>query len=199
VTEPVTLAEARAQVNIIDTGDTTFDTFLTSLIAPARAYVENQSRLFWVASSRSETFGLWGDDRCLNHYSYLSQRRDQFLEIYRAPIASVDGVTYGPNGNDTAYTGFVAPVGRFPLRIYPNPNAGLPLLNQGDLITVNYTSGALSATSEEYLIGKRAMLLLIGHWFENRESVIAGTRAASVEVTQTVSDLLDTLRPPSAY
>ncbi len=196
--EPVTLAEARAQVNIIDSADTTFDTFLTSLLAPARAYVENQSRLFWVVASRSETFGLWGDGRC-QHYSFFGKYRDQFLEIYRSPIASVDGITYGPNGNDTAYTGFVAPVGRFPLRIYPNPNAGLPLLNEGDLITVNYTSGALSAASEEYLIGKRAMLLLIGHWFENRESVIAGTRAASVEVTQTVSDLLDTLRPASAY
>ena len=31
MTEPVTLPEARAQVNIIDDADTTFDSFLTSL------------------------------------------------------------------------------------------------------------------------------------------------------------------------
>lgn len=201
MTEPVTLAEARAQVNILDAGDTTYDTFLTSLLAPARAYVENQSRCFWVAASRSDTFGMWGDDRYLHHHTFFNHcyGRAQFLEIYRLPIASIDSITYGPTGSDTAYTGFVAPVGRFPLRIYPNPDVGFPLLNVGDLITVNYTSGALDSASEEYLIGKRAMLLLIGHWFENRESVIAGVRAASVEVHQTVSDLVDTLRPSSAY
>lgn len=181
--EPVTLAEARAQVNIIDAGDTTFDTFLTSLIAPARAYVERCTRYFWVAGSRTETFGAWGD----------------FLEIYRRPIASVDSIFYGPVGDDTdtEYTGFVAPVGRFPLRIYPAIDASFPDLNDGEVIAVTYTSGALSATSEEYLIGKRAMLLLIGHWFEFREAAQAGI--VSPEIAFAVSSLLDELGPVSAY
>jgi hypothetical protein len=57
-------------------------------------------------------------------------------------------------------------LGRFPLRIYPATNSSFPALNDGEVITVEYTSGVLTSTDEEYLIGKRAMLLLIGHWFE---------------------------------
>jgi uncharacterized phiE125 gp8 family phage protein len=176
--EPVTLAEARAQVNIVDPSDTTFDTFLTSLIAPARAYVERCTRFFWVAATREETFGTWGD----------------YLEIYRRPIASVDSITYGPAGDDTDYIGFVAPVGRFPLRIYPAADDSFPTLDDGSTIVVTYTSGALDSTNEEYLIGKRAMLLLIGFWFENR-----GEIPLDKDTEFAVESLLDDLRPVSAY
>jgi uncharacterized phiE125 gp8 family phage protein len=177
--EPVTLAEAKAQTNMVN--DDSQDTFLTSLIAPARAYVERASRFFWVAATREESFGAWGD----------------FLEIYRRPIASVDSITYGPAGDDTDYTGFVAPVGRFPLRIYPTVDDSFPDLDAGSTITVTYTSGALTATDEEYLIGKRAMLLLIGHWFEFREAAQAGI--VSPEIAFAITSLLDELRPVSAY
>lgn len=195
--EPVTLAEARAQVNIIDAADTTYDTFLTSLIAPARATVERISCLFWVATTRSATFGAWGED-CDGLQSKLS--RGQYLEIYRRPIVSVDTVTYtDANGNDATYGAFLAPIDRFPLRIYPAIADTFPALGRGGRITVAYTSGALNSSSEEYLMGKRAMLLLIGHWFANREGVIADLRAAVADVPWAVTELLDDLRPVSAY
>jgi uncharacterized phiE125 gp8 family phage protein len=177
--EPVTLAEAKAQVRMVD--DDSEDTFLTSLIAPARAYVEKVSRYLFVAGTRTQTFGAWGD----------------YLEIWRQPIASVDTITYGPVGDDTAYTGFVAPVGRFPLRIYPATDDSFPDLNDGDVVTVTYTTGALATDSEEYLIGKRAMLVLIAHWFEYREAAVTGAVSSAVEFT--VKELLDTIRPVSAY
>lgn len=181
MSEPVTIAEAKAQVNMVD--DDSQDTFLTSLLAPARAYVERASRYFWVAASRQETFGAWGD----------------YLEIHRRPIASVDHVYYGPAGDntDTEYTGAVAPVGRFPLRIYPATDGGFPDLGDGEVVTVEYTSGALADTDEEYLIGKRAMLILIAHWFEYREAVT--TQSVAPEIAFTVQSLLDELRPVSAY
>lgn len=179
--EPVTLTEAKAQVNMVN--DNSQDTFLTSLIAPARAYVERVTRYFWVAATRTETFGSWGD----------------FLELYRRPIASVDHIYYGPAGDntDTEYTGAITPVGRFPLRIYPATDASFPDLNDGEVVTVQYTSGALDATSEEYLIGKRAMLLIIGDWFEYREGSMIGTLSPNVQFA--LDQLLDTLRPVSAY
>jgi uncharacterized phiE125 gp8 family phage protein len=189
--EPVTITEAKAQVNMAN--DSSQDTFLTSLLAPARAYVERVSRFYWVAATRTETFGSWGGDAGCS-------RRDQYLEIYRRPIASVDSVAYvDADGNAATYTGFLAPLTRFPLRIYPAIDAEFPALGRGGAITVTFTSGALGGTSEEYLLGKQAMLLLIGHWFENRESVVADMRAAAVEVPQTVADILDELRPLSAY
>jgi uncharacterized phiE125 gp8 family phage protein len=183
MSEPVSLAEARAQVNIVDAGDTSFDTFLTSLIAPARAYVERAGRRLFVAGARTETFKAWSD----------------YLEIWRSPITSVDSIAYSTSADpddDAAYTGFVANLG-FPARIYPAIDGSFPDLIDGGTITVTYTAGALANTDEEYLIGKRAMLLLIGHWFEFREAAAAGI--VSSEIAFAVTSLLDELRPVSAY
>lgn len=179
--EPVSLSDAKAQVRMAN--DDSEDAFIASLIPSARAYVERVSRYFLVAGARTETFGAWGD----------------YLEIYRRPIASIEGVFYGPVGDDTdtEYSGAVAPIGRFPLRIYPATNDSFPDLNDGEVITVSYISGAVSPTSEEYLIAKRAMLLLIGHWFEYREAAAAGV--ISPEIAFSITSLLDELRPVSAY
>lgn len=179
--EPVTLAEAKAQVRMDN--DNSEDTFITSLIAPARAYVERCSRFFWVAASRSETFFRFGD----------------YLEISRRPIATVDTITYtdAAGNGGTTYTGFLTSIGEMSARVSPAIDDSFPTLGAGGVITVNYTSGALSATSEEYLIGKRAMLLLIGHWFEFREAAQAGI--VSNEIAFAVSSLLDEISPISAY
>jgi uncharacterized phiE125 gp8 family phage protein len=178
--EPVTLAEAKAQCRM--TEDNSEDTFITSLIAPARAYVERVSRVSFVAGVREETFPNWGD----------------YLEIFRRPITAVDEVAYVDEGGDAAtYTGFLATLGQYPLRIYPASGDEFPALADGGTVTVNYTTGAIASTTEEYLIGKRAILLLIGHWFENREAAVTGTIA--VEIDFAVKAMLDELRPISAY
>lgn len=181
--EPVTIAEAKRQTRMVD--DSTQDDFLTSLLAPARAYVERVSRHYFVAATRTVTFRSWGD----------------YLEIYRRPIASVTSVTYSVSDDpldDVEYEGFAADLNSFPFRIYPALGGnGFPAIVDGQTITAIFVSGELSATSEEYLIGKRAMLLLIGHWFEARETAVIGQ--ASSEVDFAVRELLDTLRPISAY
>lgn len=181
--EPVTITEAKAQCRMAD--DTSEDTFLTSLIAPARAVIERRSRYFWVAATRTETFRRWGD----------------YLEIWRRPIATITSVKYSVSDDpldDVEYEGFAADFNSFPLRIYPAlGGAGFPELEAGQTITVIYTSGALGATSEEYLIGKRAMLLLIGFWFDNRGEVPAGT--VTNEMALAVDRVLSDLTPIPAY
>lgn len=181
--EPVTLTEAKAQVRMAD--DASEDTFITSLIAPARAYVERVSRCVFVEGERVETFRRWGD----------------YLEIWRRPIVSVDSVTYSVSDDpvdDVEYEGFATDFNSFPLRIYPAFGGnGFPTLVDGQTITVTYTTGALVATDEEYLIAKRAILLLIGHWFEFREAALTGI--VSDEIAFAITSLLDELRPVSAY
>lgn len=176
--EPVTIAEAKAQTNMVD--DDSQDTFLTSLLAPARAYVERATGFFWVAATRTEAFSRWGD----------------YLEIYRRPIASIGSVTYGADGTGAEYEGFQANLAAFPLRIYP-ASEGFPDLASGQTIAVTYTSGVLVSTSEEYLIGKRAMLLLIGLWFDNRGEIPVGS--VTGDIARAVEFALDGLRPVSAY
>ena len=173
--EPVTLEEAKYQCRMED--DDSDDTFITSLIAPARALVERRSRRLFVGGERTETFNRWGDH----------------LEIWRSPITSVDTIEYGSDGTGTAYTDFQANLGGFPLRISAGTE-GFPELADGETVTVTYTAGELSATSEEYLIGKRAILLLIGFWYDNRGEV-----PLSKEMKLAFDELLGELGPAPVY
>jgi uncharacterized phiE125 gp8 family phage protein len=177
--EPVTLAEAKAQCRMAD--DDSEDTFITSLIAPARAYVEKCSTYGLVAGTRVFTFTSFGD----------------YLEIYLRPITSLTSVAYvDEDGADQTYTP-LAPLGAYPFRIFPAVNDEFPTILAGSTITVTLAAGALADTSQEYLIAKRAMLLLIGHWFEFREAAQAGI--VSPEIAFAITSLLDELRPVSAY
>jgi uncharacterized phiE125 gp8 family phage protein len=178
--EPVSLAEAKAQVRMVE--DNSEDTFITSLIAPARAYVERVSRNLFVEGERTETFRRWGD----------------YLELWRKPVVSVDTVTYSTSddpADDIEYTGFAADYNSFPLRIYPAfGGTGFPTLVAGQVITVVYTAGALATTDEQYLLGKRAMLLLIGLWFDNR-----GEGPLTEDQQRAYDMAIEGLRPVSAY
>lgn len=177
--EPVSLREAKVQTRMTD--DDSEDEFLESLIAPARAYVERCSRYLFVSGTRTTTFWRWGD----------------YLEIWRQPITAVGAITYSVSADpldDVAYTGFVSNLG-FPTRVSPGlDGSGFPTLIDGGTITVTYTAGALSTTDEAYLIGKRAMLLLIGFWFENRGEV-----PIDKDTQFALDAVLDDLRPLSAY
>lgn len=177
--EPVTITEAKAQCRMEN--DSSDDTFITSLIAPARAYVEKVSTYGLVAGTRTFTFGAWGD----------------FLEIYLRPITSLTSVAYvDENGDDQTYTG-LAPLGAYPFRIFPAVDDEFPTIFAGSTITVTLVAGAVDSSSQEYLIAKRAILILIGHWFEYREA--AQAEIVSSEIAFCITSLLDTLRPVSAY
>lgn len=177
--EPVTLTEAKAQCRMAD--DTSEDTFITSLIAPARAYVERVSTYGLVAGTRVFTFSKWGD----------------YLEIYLRPITSLTSVAYVDEEGDAQTYTPLAPLGAYPFRIFPVASDEFPTILEGSTITVTVAAGALDATSQEYLIAKRAILLLIGHWFEFREAALIGQ--VTDEIAFAVSSLLDDLRPISAY
>lgn len=178
--EPVTLAEAKAQCRMVE--DDSEDTFITSLIAPARAYVERVSTYGLVAGTRVFTFTSWGD----------------YLEIYLRPITSVTTVAYvDEEGDDGELEGYIAPLGAYPLRIFAPTNDEFPTILDGSTITVTVAAGALDSASHEYLIAKRAILILIAHWFEYREAALAGQVSSEVEFT--LRSMLDDLRPVSAY
>jgi len=57
-----------------------------------------------------------------------------------------------------------------------------------DAVRITYTAGAASAPTA----AKQTILLLVGHWFENRESVVIG--GGGREIDCTVSSLMDSFR-----
>lgn len=157
--EPVTLAEAKLQVELI--GDA-HDTMLTSLIVAARRYVEARTHR-----------GLVSQTRVL--------RMDRFppvITLREGLLTSVSSVTYVDPAGDTqtlAPADYQVDQYSDPPRIAPAYGLAWPATrDQFDAVTVTYVCGYADATAVPEDI-KSAIKLVIGDMFANRESGIVGT------------------------
>lgn len=178
--EPITLAEAKAQVRVDGDND---DNYITTLVPAARRYVENRTGLVI--------------------------KRRQFIErhmpvrgairLYNGPVVSIDEVAYPDNnGADQTYSGaryFVGSPFIFPAigEMWPYPyQSGY---YGREPFTVTYTAGLSPEQlgTDDYANLLHAMKLLVGHWFANREAVVV-ERAQALSVPLTVDDLCDQVR-----
>lgn len=175
--EPVSLSEAKAQCRMVE--DNSEDTYIESLISPARALVELEARYPLVDGTHTETVYAWGD----------------YLEIAWHNVTTIGDITYtDATGEDATYSDFLAKLGGYPVRIYPGIDSEFPDLGLGGAISVPVTVTAISATSRQYLRLKRAILLRIGFEFDNRGEV---PLSADQELAWDCA--LEGLRPVSAY
>lgn len=177
-TEPVTLAEAKTHLRV---DYSTEDAYITALIVAAREYCEQIT------------------GRCLAQRTFTATL-DEFpaygadIVVPRAPLVSVQSLSYR-DGNGvavtmTANTDYRVTTSVLPGRIrLPVTTGAWPATRRiDDAVTIAFTAGAATAPAT----AKQAMLLLIGHWFENRESVVQGTISTAVQTTTRA--LLSTLR-----
>jgi uncharacterized phiE125 gp8 family phage protein len=161
--EPVTLAEAKVQCRV-DSSDE--DSYLTTLISTARQYVEeilDISVITTVWEARYDCFPLWE------------------IVLPRPPMQSgTVTVIYrdeaGTNRTITSATpAFQIDHYATPGRIYPNYQETWPAV-RGDenSVTVRWSAGygASGASAPNTL--KHAILLLVAHWYETRQPVVAG-------------------------
>jgi uncharacterized phiE125 gp8 family phage protein len=176
--EPVSLAEAIAQVRGIAPGE---EALLASNIRSARIFVESESG--WVLQRREFT----------EHF----RRWNNYIELGRRPVISVDEITYhDDSGTIQPYVGFFPVVEQAPARVYPIPGQSFPTLGHGGLVSVTYTAGFAEGDIAEPLeLGRQAILLLVAHWYANREPV--SDRPAN-EIPMTVAALIDRFRVPVA-
>lgn len=147
--EPITLAEAKAQCRV-DGSDS--DTELTAMIAAARAFVEDYTGTKLV----EQTVQL--RCRCF---------RD-LLDLPIAPLLSVTGIEYSDADGATqtlATTVYQAVLHGLEPHIRLKVNQSWPsLLNVSDAITVT----AVAGYDETPAPIKQAMLLMLADWFDNR-------------------------------
>lgn len=178
--EPITLAEAKAhlRVDIADEND-----LVTSLIVAARQYCESHTHRAFI----TQTWDLALDDFPCDFAS---------LELPKAPLVSVSSVTYvDTNGTPQTWSSanysVYAPSGPLagPGKIIPAYQVSYPLVRDSEnAVTIRFVAGYGAATSVPDQI-KAAMKLLIGHWFANRESVVANAHLMAA-VPQGVDALL---------
>lgn len=203
MTEPVSLATARLQCRI-DDGVTEEDTLLTGYIAAAREFVEQETGLTLVQRTVVE-----------QHDGFVPQLGTPFLDeitpctigrtgwsnarlraplwLRSWPIVSLDSVAYtDTDGTPQTLAGTRAVLGTWPAKVHPARDADWPEISPPEGVQVTLTAGYADGAAPTMAI--QAMLLLIGHWFRNRETVVAGDRAAAVEVPQAAQDLCDKLR-----
>jgi len=165
-TEPVTLADAKIHVRTV-TGDTSEDSaVLTPLLTAAREFCENitgRALAPQTIKAYPESWGLW--------------------RLPRPPLSAVTSVKYYDTDN-TEYTlsatEYQADTVDGQILILDEPAVTLRDLNP---IVVEYTAGYTTCPKAI----RQAMLLLIAHWYQNREAV----GSASAEVDYTVKKLLN--------
>lgn len=176
--EPVTLAEAKTQCRI-DTSDD--DTYVSSLISMAREYVETTldiSLISQVWEARYDSFPLW--EIILPRPPMAS---GTVTVIYRDEAGASQTITSAANAFQTDHYAT-------PGRIYPNYEGVWPAV-RGDenSVVVRWPAGYGASGSSCPAVTRGLILLLVAHWYEMRQPVVAGFSQV-LEVPQTFHTLL---------
>lgn len=171
--EPLTIDEVKLHLRLND--DTTEDAWIADRIVAAREWCENYTgkALAW------QTIELYGS-------GFPS---GQGFRLPMAPIVSVTSVTYKDSaGTESTFTDYIADTVNG--WVVPAYGKSWPSFTPYPVnpVKVTYVAGYDSAPQ----VVKQAMLLLIGHWYENREAVVIGT--ISTEIQFTVKALLSQYR-----
>lgn len=174
--EPVTLQEANAHI-VEENQDSLIR--VSELIVAAREYCERfQERQYITA-----TWELWLD-------SWPSR---EYISIPRPPLQTVLSVKYfGSDGKEHVMkeTDYITDPISEPGRIVLNHNKSWPscALRPVNGIAIRFVAGYGDSPSDVPRVARQAILMLIGHWHDNREATTIGVVAR--EMPFSVNSLL---------
>ena len=165
--EPVTLVEAKAHLRETSSDS---DTYITTLITAARSYIDGKD-------------GILNRAICTQTWELLLDEFPDEIAVPLPTLQSVESVKYLDSSgvlqtlstddytvDEVSEPGRIVPVDSWP--------------TTGDYInavTVRFIAGYGVAADVPTTI-KQAMLLLIGHWYENREAVVVGQIPATLPI-----------------
>lgn len=162
--EPVSVATAKAFLRVDGSDD---DSLITSLIKSAREKGEELSRRAFITQTWEMTMDKWPAD-------------GSPLKLLRPPLISVTSVKYFDSDNvEHTWTDYVVDIASEPGAIIFTslPSASL---RESGAITIRFVAGYGAADTNVPERIKTAVLALVAHWYENRESleVPTGIKAA---------------------
>lgn len=206
--EPVTLLEAKEQCRV-DPDMADSDNVLNRYIKGAREEAEAYTKRAFVPSVFRYTMPgfpiierWWGDQRIRLPVSPLIAIESfQYLtwDGVQTAMTPWDGVTLG----DEAINQYWLCGDDEPPAIEPPYGEFWPIArSQAGAVQITFRAGYapagspvdpddISAVPEK---ARQAMLMLIGHWYENRESVVAGPRYNAINVPHAFEQTLDALK-----
>lgn len=165
-TEPVTITEVKEHLTIEMSDD---DSLLNNMIATARTHIEG-------ITSRPLITQTWDE--------YLAKFSDR-MEL-KTELQSVSSILYyDTNGDQQTLATSIYDVFTFPL--FGNVSlaygkAWPSVRNRQDAVIIRFIAGDTSADNVPYPI-KQAMLLLVGHMYENREATVGGTAIKEIPIS----------------
>lgn len=176
-TEPVTTAEAKAHLRVDISTD---DTLIGLLVTAARQHLETICGRALVTQTLDVQFDRWPDGSVI----YLP----------RAPLQSITSITYSKADASTgtlSSSDYVVDIKSQPGRVLLKSAASWPSdeLQVGAAVTVRFVAGYGAAAAVPQPL-KQAILLLVGHWYENREAVIDTGRKTLLPLPMAVNSLI---------
>jgi len=151
---------------VVSVGDTTEDNDLGRLISAAREYCEKYTGKAWATQTIELYLDYWPDT----------------IVLPCPPLQSVTSIKYkDSDGTETTLDTslYIVDTDGWTGRIVPAYNTAWPTFTPYPVnpIKVRYVAGYTAIPASL----KQAMLLLIGHWYENREAVLIGSISKTIE------------------
>jgi len=174
---PVSLTEAKSHLKVDTTAD---DTYITSIIKAATQLSEEYTNRFFINTVIEQT--------CSNFA--------QLQTLFKSKVSAVAHVKYYDSDNSLqtlSTTIYDTQLKYEPSQIQLADDKSFPeITKRNDAVVARYTVGYGSAASDVPEIIKQAILLTIGNFYQNRNSVVIGRIAT--ELPMNVKWLLDTYK-----
>jgi len=175
-TYPVSLTEAKSHLKVDTTAD---DTYITSIIKAATQLSEEYTNRFFIDTVIDQTCSDFA----------------QLQTLFKSKVSAVAHVKYYDNDNSLqtlSATIYDTQLQYEPSQIQLAENQSFPsITKRNDAVVARYTVGYGSASDVPEII-KQAILLTIGNFYQNRNSVVIGRIAT--ELPMNVKWLLDTYK-----
>jgi len=176
-TYPVTLTEAKSHLKVDTTAD---DTYITSIIKAATQLSEEYTNRFFI-------------DTVIEQYA--SSFAD-LQTLFKSKVSAVAYVKYYDSDNSLqtlSASVYDTQLNYEPSQIQLTDGQSFPTITKrNDAVVARYTVGYGSSASDVPEIIKQAILLTIGNFYQNRNSVVIGRIAT--ELPQNSKWLLDTYK-----
>lgn len=170
----LTTSEVKSHLKVDTTAD---DTLIDNLIIAATNSCQEYTNRFFITTEITQYGDNWND----------------VTELFKSPIqSSLFNVKYYDTNNllqTLASSEYNLDNSMQPSRLCEAPDKSWPSLSEKiNAIEVNYNVGVDNASDVDNAI-KQALLLTIGHWYQNREAVIVGRQVN--EMPMSAKYLLD--------
>jgi uncharacterized phiE125 gp8 family phage protein len=193
--EPIDLPAAKAHLRVLFNDE---DALIQNIITTARDYVERMTGTSLATQTWQLYLDRWPRQDRQEYWPWSAQPGAILLP--RFPLQSVTSIQYTDSTgatNTVASTNYVVDaVSRIP-RIAPASNMAWPSTSFApeNAVVVTFISGYTSLGVLPPTL-RQALLLLIGHWYGNREDTVVGTRLVAISIPKSVDALLGLNAPP---